>query len=374
MAGYDGYGIPRLDFSPLARIPAQMRESQAFDTQQRIQANRERTLAELGQGVPIGDVSRKLFAAGDVEGGLSLARLADAQAMREYNIKRDERDFGFRQQEAQRAERQADRNYGLQVETLREKPQIKTVKDAAGNESLKLVTPQGKVTDLDTGPAGPTNPFAPEGKMTESQAKDALYARRMLASEKVLRDVENVGTSALERGRGYVSDKIGYNIRGGEYQKFDQAQRDFINATLRRESGAVISPAEFDNANKQYFPQPGDTPEVIRQKRANRREAIQGIGAGAGPAWRPDYTFGPNGELNRTGPAAAPAPPPTSRVRGAFDAATARPEAQAAPVQYDRPEISQARAAIAQGADPQKVRDRLKRMGVQFDPRDLELN
>jgi hypothetical protein len=66
-------------------------------------------------------------------------------------------------------------------------------------------------------------------------------------------------------------------------QKMEQAQRDFVNAVLRQESGASISPAEFDNARKQYFPQPGDSGEVIAQKAKNRAIAIDGMRTQAGP-------------------------------------------------------------------------------------------
>ena len=80
-------------------------------------------------------------------------------------------------------------------------------------------------------------------------------------------------------------------LKSGDRQQFEQAKRDFVNATLRRESGAVISDSEFANADKQYFPQPGDGPEVIAQKRRNREIAIAGIGAAAGPAM-PKTPFG----------------------------------------------------------------------------------
>ena len=68
-----------------------------------------------------------------------------------------------------------------------------------------------------------------------------------------------------------------------DQQKYEQAQRDFLNAVLRKESGAVISDEEFDNGKKQYFPQPGDSDIVIEQKRQNRARAIQGIASGTGP-------------------------------------------------------------------------------------------
>ncbi len=71
-----------------------------------------------------------------------------------------------------------------------------------------------------------------------------------------------------------------------EYKRYEQAKRDFINANLRRESGAAIADSEFDSAEKQYFPVPGDSPVVIAQKRRNRETVINalrvasGIGAG----------------------------------------------------------------------------------------------
>ena len=69
-----------------------------------------------------------------------------------------------------------------------------------------------------------------------------------------------------------------------DQQKIEQAQRDFVYAVLRPESGAVVSEGEFENARKQYFPQPGDSEEVIRQKRDNRKTEIAGLGVIAGPA------------------------------------------------------------------------------------------
>jgi hypothetical protein len=37
----------------------------------------------------------------------------------------------------------------------------------------------------------------------------------------------------------------------------------------------VISEGEFTNAAQQYFPQPGDAPAVIEQKRRNRQRATE---------------------------------------------------------------------------------------------------
>ena len=77
-------------------------------------------------------------------------------------------------------------------------------------------------------------------------------------------------------------------------QQVEQAQRDFVNAVLRQESGAVIAPSEFDNAQKQYFTQPGDKKEVIEQKRKNRETAIAGLKVMAGPAANSNPASGGN--------------------------------------------------------------------------------
>jgi hypothetical protein len=63
-------------------------------------------------------------------------------------------------------------------------------------------------------------------------------------------------------------------VRSKEAQKQEQAERNFINAVLRRESGAAISPSEFENAAMQYFPRLGDSPETLAQKRQNRETVI----------------------------------------------------------------------------------------------------
>lgn len=262
-----------VDFSPIARLPQIRRDAILHD-------NRNRLLSELGNGANINDVAMALGRAGDIQGLTALSQL------------------GFRQDEARRAQSNADRAFEFQKQQA-ERPVFKEVDDGAGGKALVRVSPQSSQAErvpIAGQEATPQNPFV-MGKMNESQSKDALYASRMFASEKVLRGVEQIGTSALERIKSGASEVTGYNMRGPEFQKFDQARRDFINATLRRESGAVISPSEFDNANKQYFPMPGDNADTIKQKRLNRAEAMRGIAAGAGPGYRPESVFDANGNI-----------------------------------------------------------------------------
>jgi hypothetical protein len=111
-------------------------------------------------------------------------------------------------------------------------------------------------------------------KLTDSQSNALTFGGRMQASGQILNSQEQQGTKLFE------SIVQGIPIAGNyllspEYQSYSQAKRDFINAVLRKESGAAIAASEFDNADKQYFPQPGDSQQVIEQKRANRELATK---------------------------------------------------------------------------------------------------
>lgn len=120
--------------------------------------------------------------------------------------------------------------------------------------------------------------------MTEGQSNAATYADRMKSANRVIGNFENAGTDFWQN----LAKKFpgGNYLLSDEFQQLEQAKRDFVNAVLRRESGAVISEQEFENAEKQYFPQPGDSAAVINQKKKNRETALSGIQRSAGPKYQ----------------------------------------------------------------------------------------
>ena len=127
---------------------------------------------------------------------------------------------------------------------------------------------------------------------TANQEVTALYANRLEQAESVFEELDDYinGLSTFEL---FKQQKIPNSMRSVEYQKLDQAQRNFINATLRRESGAAIADSEFENARNQYFIQPGDKPETIAQKKLNRQQVIDGFISGSGNAYAPsEYLSG----------------------------------------------------------------------------------
>jgi hypothetical protein len=152
--------------------------------------------------------------------------------------------------------------------------------DASGQKTLSAI------------PGGPADKAA---NPTKEQSDAYTYSTRMESADKILNDLEgkydpfsiNIKTSgktALIPGGQTAANKF---LLSPKDQQAEQAQRNFINAVLRRESGATIQPYEFESANMQYFPQPGDSAEVLAQKRANRREAIEGLKKASGSMNKP---------------------------------------------------------------------------------------
>lgn len=130
--------------------------------------------------------------------------------------------------------------------------------------------------------------FKDTTEMNESQSKAAEFSNRVLSSEPILADTKKA-EEAAKLSQKVLSNipLIGNYVVSSDAKSFNQAQRDFINAVLRRESGAAIAKEEFENASQQYFPQPGDDAETLAQKKKNRETTIRGIVTSAGPAYTP---------------------------------------------------------------------------------------
>jgi hypothetical protein len=170
--------------------------------------------------------------------------------------------------------------------------------DARAREQIQLgKVPAGYRQNLDGTlsfiPGGPADPNAAKrAAPTEFQGKSATFGARALEADRILNGLGTdyspaaVNTKAALGRVPIVGGGLEYGANlalSDNSQKAEQAQRDFVNAVLRQESGAAISSSEFDNARKQYFPQPGDSQAVIVQKARNRQLAINGFRENARP-------------------------------------------------------------------------------------------
>lgn len=149
--------------------------------------------------------------------------------------------------------------------------------------------------------------------LTESQGKAALFSSRMDKANQIMERINSGGTNNTSAIKGTLEavpvvggalGTAGNFAATDPQQRLEQSQRDFINAVLRQESGAAISPSEFESAAKQYFPQRGDSAGVIAQKAANRATAIQGMSLMSGPgAAKLGVGAQPGGSVRKYNPA-----------------------------------------------------------------------
>ena len=149
------------------------------------------------------------------------------------------------------------------------------------------------------GPQG--QPLVGGKPLTETQSNATAFGMRAVEANNILKNIEKSGTTTTGGFRTVVSGTLGAIPLVGEnleaksnaalnftasadQQKTDQARRNFVTAILRKESGAAISPSEFANEEKKYFPQIGDSKETIKQKQDARELAIKALEVQAGPS------------------------------------------------------------------------------------------
>jgi hypothetical protein len=123
------------------------------------------------------------------------------------------------------------------------------------------------------------------GEASVEQGRVGSFALRMReASERYERAGVGAPSEGLAMAEAVLPESfVNARIRPEARQLAQQAQRDWVSAALRFESGAAIPPGEMDNHIRTYFPQVGDSEAVIRQKAEARRTAEAGMAAAAGP-------------------------------------------------------------------------------------------
>lgn len=115
---------------------------------------------------------------------------------------------------------------------------------------------------------------------TEGERKNLGYYERMKNAD-----------SIIDNTKGYVGNEflrapefLGNRAKSSERQLVENAKRDWMIANLRKESGAAIGAEEYDSQDKTYFPQPGDSPETLENKRKQREQVRRNTFLEAGNA------------------------------------------------------------------------------------------
>jgi len=141
--------------------------------------------------------------------------------------------------------------------------------------------------ELDTYRAQGLAPKKSSGNsLTEYQGKSTGFYERAIGAD---RDFLAAGAGgdpvgvAGDAARAVLPANVVNSFTSPERQKAQQAKEDWIRASLRYESGAAISPAEFEGQDKIFFPQTGDSPETIAQKAKARQRVAESLKVAAGP-------------------------------------------------------------------------------------------
>jgi hypothetical protein len=146
--------------------------------------------------------------------------------------------------------------------------------------------PQAAPAPGATKPVVIAKPPAEEKPLTEVQGKATGFATRMINASKVIDPLDPTAASKAGVVEAVVGQKLGPYagyFETPERQSYKQAQRDWVTANLRQESGAAIGAEEMNNEIIKYFPQTSDTPQVVEQKRRSRESAMQSMIVNAGP-------------------------------------------------------------------------------------------
>jgi hypothetical protein len=137
-----------------------------------------------------------------------------------------------------------------------------------------VTTPDG--TSISYGGSSP-KPF------TEGQGKDVVYSTRARAAADNLSPVAD----ALTDRTGQIADRVplgfGKEIQSDEFQLAKQAGDEFLQAILRKDTGAAITAQEQDLYGQTYLPQPGDSPARLEAKAKARERAVLAIEAAMSP-------------------------------------------------------------------------------------------
>lgn len=159
--------------------------------------------------------------------------------------------------------------------------------------------------------AGSEPPKAPN----TSERQGLIFFQRMADAMNNLKELEDETTNLGFLGQ--LNLNYGNSLtQGQDLERISQAQRAFTEARLRKDSGAAIPPEEFESDKKTYFPQPGDTEAVIKQKAESREVALNALRVASGNAYWELYGVSPveetiarlstgAGALNPTGGVAA---------------------------------------------------------------------
>jgi hypothetical protein len=165
------------------------------------------------------------------------------------------------------------------------------------------IVPEGGTAILTDPKTGKHQVIAQGGPkpLREHETKDAMWSERLSRSDAVIDKIAGVNADgnpvqgaynpARPSNRFWPNDGIMGMANSTNWQQYQQAAREGIAAILRKDTGAAVTTPEWDLYFPMLYPQPGDGPAVVAQKRVARQQAATALRAASGPAY--DRMFQP---------------------------------------------------------------------------------
>lgn len=108
----------------------------------------------------------------------------------------------------------------------------------------------------------------------EAKNKATLYVGQAIPANELLNQMSGKFTGRMDRIEGVGPLQVPERFKSGGRKSFEGAARRFASAVLRPETGAQANEQEIIDTQKRFIEQPGDTPDVIEEKRASRQTFI----------------------------------------------------------------------------------------------------
>lgn len=119
---------------------------------------------------------------------------------------------------------------------------------------------------------------------TEGQSKDVVFATRAKGALEALEPIAGSLTDRTDSAWGALPWGLGGGQQSADFQVAETAGQEFLQAILRKDTGAAITPAEQTLYGETYLPRPGDSAERLAYKSEARKRAVAALEAGMSPA------------------------------------------------------------------------------------------
>jgi hypothetical protein len=129
-------------------------------------------------------------------------------------------------------------------------------------------------------PGGPADPSTKPKPVTEADKKNSVLFSSMTNAEDQIAKLEKSGNAVDTGSMGNQllgSNPLTKTLQSDDFRKYESAALRWSANLLYLKSGATATPDEVQSTRKQFFPQPGDGPEVKAQKAQARQQELQSV-------------------------------------------------------------------------------------------------